>query len=283
MRSSWQIDGETLKSIFAHETPLRAGTVVPIDFSIDEGSFGYVSFIDVVNGRVDPATLRGKTVFVGPTAIELGDIVTVPVYRALPGVVVQAFATQTVRDGAPRTLPLGFYAVCLALCTLCCALLFGRLGWRANAVLVIVASVVLAGATLLFYAAARSVVDASTDAILCIEAQGTIRTANPATSRILGCAHAELFDAKLTDFIPGLAADIDMGLAALAGTPLERTAQTASGRRLPVEITLSRVATEEGLFTAIVRDVSERQAQRRALEHQATHDPLTGLPNRTAL
>jgi len=28
--------------------------------------------------------------------------------------------------------------------------------------------------------------------------------------------------------------------------------------------------------------VTERQAQRRALEHQATHDPLTGLPNRTA-
>ena len=32
----------------------------------------------------------------------------------------------------------------------------------------------------------------------------------------------------------------------------------------------------------MIRDVTERQAQRRALEHQATHDPLTGLPNRTA-
>ena len=107
---------------------------MPIDFSIDEGSFGYVSFIDVVNGRVDPAALRGKTVYVGPTAIELGDIVTVPVYRALPGVVVQAFATETVREGVLRTLPAGFYAVGLALWTLCCALLFGRRGWRPNAV-----------------------------------------------------------------------------------------------------------------------------------------------------
>ena len=88
---------------------------------------------------------------------------------------------------------------------------------------------------------------------------------------------------NLTDFIPGLPATSTLGLASLTGTPLERTAQTASGRKLPVEITLSRVATEEGLFTAIVRDVSERQAQQRALEHQATHDPLTGLPNRTAL
>jgi diguanylate cyclase (GGDEF)-like protein/PAS domain S-box-containing protein len=129
----------------------------------------------------------------------------------------------------------------------------------------------------------RSVVDASTDAIICIDARGVIRTANPATSRIFGCFHATLFDASLTGLVPGLASDIEMGLESLTGTPLERMALTASGRKLPVEITLSRVATEEGLFTAIVRDVSERQAQQRALEYQATHDPLTGLPNRTAL
>ena len=282
-----------------------------------------------MNGRVDPAALRGKTVYVGPTAIELGDIVTVPVYRALPGVVVQAFATESVREGVLRTLPAGFYAVALALWTLCCALLFGQRGWRPNAAFTMAGFGVLAAATLLFYGAGRvvldvapfaltltatfiaatvrsldeqtwravasalgvkrrdallrSVVDASTDAIVCIDEQGTIRTANPATSRIFGCAHAALFDANLAEFIPGLAGDIELGLASLAGTPLERAALTASGRKLPVEITLSRVATEEGLFTAIVRDVSERQAQQRALEHQATHDPLTGLPNRTAL
>ena len=33
MRSSWHVDGQTLQSIFAHEAPLAAGTVVPIDFS----------------------------------------------------------------------------------------------------------------------------------------------------------------------------------------------------------------------------------------------------------
>jgi diguanylate cyclase (GGDEF)-like protein/PAS domain S-box-containing protein len=329
MRSSWDVGGETLRSIFAHETPLPAGTAVPIDFSIDAGSFGYVSFIDVVNGRVDAAALRGKTIYVGPTAIELGDIVTVPVYRALPGVVVQAFATQTVRDGALRSLPPAFYAVAAALWTVCCALLFGRRAWRSNTVLVGTAFVALAGAALLLHGAARvvldvapfafalaaafgaatvrsldeqtwravafalgikrsdallrSVVDASTDAIVCVDAQGMIRTANPATSRIFGCVHASLFDAELASFIPGFKSDVDMGLVALTGTPLERTAHTADGRRLPLEITLSRVATEDGLFTAIIRDVSERQAQQRALEHQAMHDPLSGLPNRTAL
>jgi diguanylate cyclase (GGDEF)-like protein/PAS domain S-box-containing protein len=329
MRSSWTVGSEELRSIFAHEVALPSGTVVPIDFSLGEDSFHYVSFIDVVNGRADYAALRGKTIYVGAHAVELGDMVSVPVYRALPGVVVQAFATQTVRDGLLRPLPAGFYVVGLAFWTLCCALLFGRRGWRTNAALVAGGLAVLAGATVLLYGAGRivldvapfalalvatfgsatvrsldeqtwravayalgikrsdallrSVVDASTDAIVCVDTQGTIRTANPAMSRILGCVHAALFDAELAQFVPGFKSDVDLGLAALTGTPLERVAQTADGRRLPVEITLSRVATEEGLFTAIIRDVSERQAQQRALEHQATHDPLTGLPNRTAL
>ena len=329
MRSSWNIDGETMQSVFAHEDPLPAGTVVPIDFSIDVGSFDSVSFIDVVNGRINPAAFRGKTVYVGPTAIELGDMLPVPVYRSLPGVVVQALATESVRQGLLRTLPASFYTAALAALTLCCALVFGRRGWRVNGALLLGACAFLAGATLALYglgsvvldvapfalvlaamfvaatirsldeqtwralkfavgvkrsdALLRSVVDASTDAIVCIDGRGTIQTANPATSRIFGCVQAALFDAELAEFIPGFQSDVDLGLAALTGTPLERAAQTADGRKLSVEITLSRVATENGLFTAIIRDVSERQAQQRALEHQATHDPLTGLPNRTAL
>src|SRR6185503_6619477 len=60
----------------------------------------------------------------------------------------------------------------------------------------------------------------------------------------------------------------------------------------PVEISVSRVRNissaslgfgTERLHTAIVRDIRERRAQTTRLQHQATHDSLTSLPNRAAL
>jgi diguanylate cyclase (GGDEF)-like protein/PAS domain S-box-containing protein len=329
MRSSWNVGGHTLRSVFTYESDLPPDLPVRIDFSIKDSSFAYVSFIDVLNGRVDPAALRGKTVYVGPMAVELGDIVSVPVYRALPGVVVQALAAESVRAGLLRAPSEWLMLAALAAWTLCCAVLFGTRGWRVNLAVVGVSLVALGGATVYFYAAERlvldatpfavvliamfvaatarsldqetwralayavgvkrrdallkSVVESSSDCILCVDERGIIRTANPATSRLFGCPNAALLDAPLAEFVPGLLSDPDVGLASLAGTMLERTVRTKAGRKLPVEIALSKVATEDGLYTAILRDMSERQAQQRALEHQATHDPLTSLPNRTAL
>ena len=327
MRTTWRIDERELPSVFAYSTSLPPDTLVPIDYSIDPASFAYVSYVDVLGGHIEPGALRGKSVYVGPTANELRDVLPVPVYRALPGVVVQAFATASARAGLLREPGSWLSAAALAGWAALCAAVLARRGWRVGLLFTAGALVALAAATLLLYAFGHftleivpytvvvgatfiaatvrsldretwralayalrlkrrdalltSVVESSSDCIVCIQRDGVIRSANSATSRLLGCPSGALHGSPLSEYIAGFG-DNDAGPEALAGSILERTARTADGRKIPIEVSVSKVASEDDLFVVVIRDVTERQAQRRALEHQATHDPLTGLPNRTA-
>ncbi|MDV3456231.1 EAL domain-containing protein [Sphingomonas sp. HF-S4] len=79
-----------------------ADTDFPIDFAIDPASIPRHSFVDIRDGRFDPAALRGKAVVIGATAVELGDRYAVPNYGVIPGVVIQALAAETLRAGIPR-------------------------------------------------------------------------------------------------------------------------------------------------------------------------------------
>lgn len=86
-----------------------AGGDFPIDFAIDPASIPRHSFLDIEQARVDPAVLAGKHILIGATAVEMGDRYVVPVHGVLPGVVVQALATETLMRGMPREIgwPLG--------------------------------------------------------------------------------------------------------------------------------------------------------------------------------
>ena len=101
-----------------------------VDYTISPQSFRYVRFIDLLEGRVPKDVLRGRDVLLGATAIELGDTLAAPVHRVLPGVVIQALGTQTLRNGGLYALsPLvGF--IILALVFVVAAFAFSRFDWR---------------------------------------------------------------------------------------------------------------------------------------------------------
>ncbi|WP_288457098.1 EAL domain-containing protein [uncultured Sphingomonas sp.] len=79
----------------------RAGQSYPIDFATNPTTIPRLSFIDVERGRFDPHAVGGRHVLIGATAIEMGDRYLVPAHGVLPGVVIQALATETLLAGTP--------------------------------------------------------------------------------------------------------------------------------------------------------------------------------------
>jgi len=329
-RNVWTIEGLRVHSVIDPRRVLTDEQDVLIDYSISPSSFTYVSYVDVMEGRVSQAVLAGKNIYVGATAVELGDMLAVPLHRSLPGIVVQALATETVTQGAPRPSSTWLWSLLLAIWTAIAAFMYGA-KWSRNLAVLALTMASIAGLSLLAYSYGRlvldsaapmivvalmfvaatvrsleaqtwralsyalgmrrrdallkSVVQSSTDCIVCVDESGIIKTANPAASRLFGCATYELIDEPIAKFITLLAGDgAGARLGALHGEIRECDARTQTGEVFPVEISVSRVRlNSERLYTAIVRDIRDRRAQQRRLQYQATHDSLTGLPNRAAL
>ena len=161
----------------------------------------------------------------------------------------------------------------------------------------------------------RTILENIADGLVTVDAQGAILSSNRATESIFGYAGSELVGDSLRQLIPSLSevagdgevnAWLDQWYRQMAGTGHESTGRRRDGTRFPLELDVSCIELDgEPVYVVLMRDISEKKAAEERLQrfnqelearvdertrelaeaneqlgHLATHDPLTGLPNR---
>lgn len=108
----------------------------------------------------------------------------------------------------------------------------------------------------------RAVMNAASEAILAVDRDGLIVGMNPAAGALLS-GGAELRGRRLTEIVPDGVADITGDIDDVRRTRLLAT--RLDGSAFAAEVTATRT-TDDRLLTVVMRDVTEREAARAALE-----------------
>ncbi len=120
---------------------------------------------------------------------------------------------------------------------------------------------------------AKTIIDAAADPILVLDTELMIEIANPAALHLLR-------GVDLTG-LPATAFFRDWAGRSFGG---DQVATAVDGTRIDVSLSLSTTQGVDGPATVVLcRDITEQKALEARLDHDATHDPLTGLLNRAGI
>ncbi len=125
------------------------------------------------------------------------------------------------------------------------------------------------------------------DGVLLVDSHQKVLSANPAAYGILGVPEGGLVKTRLESLLPEVFLSQSLGeLLESSGTIRDmETRYRGAGREVSLSLSASRVSgSQDGSGAVLVlRDITERKQAEEQLEHLATHDFLTNLPNRILL
>lgn len=140
----------------------------------------------------------------------------------------------------------------------------------------------------------QMVLQNANDAYVCIDHNGVIRDWNQQAEQTFGWSSQEAIGRRLDEMIipvtmreahrAGLRHYLATGELNVLNRRMELTAVRRDGTPLPVEVLVSPLSIDgKTIFSAFVHDITERKQVEAIREHEATHDPLTGLLNRRGM
>ena len=144
----------------------------------------------------------------------------------------------------------------------------------------------------LLFEQSRYIMEVTPEALIISDGGGKIVMVNAQVEKLFGYSRDEMIGESIEILVPDRlrAAHISHRNAytALAHPPVrlmgegrELFARRKNGSEFSTEISLGPLKTKDGNFViSAVRDISERKQFEAQILHQATHDALTGLPNR---
>ena len=123
----------------------------------------------------------------------------------------------------------------------------------------------------------RMIVNSMDQGLLIVEASGRIQYANPACDRYLGYKPEDLVGRRLAELLEQ--ADAPAGDTIGQGTR-EVEIRHHDGSLRAMDLTLTPMHADDGLFVALLHDISHHKQCEDALQRAAMLDPLTKIANR---